>query len=58
MSWFLALIMLATGVVLPTLNVYTDIAFAVKELARAMANPTRGDHQRLKRLAMESNANF
>lgn len=28
-----------------------DIAFAVKELARAMANPTRGDQQRPKRLA-------
>ena len=28
-----------------------DIAFAVKELARAMSNPTRGDLQRLKRLA-------
>ena len=28
-----------------------DIAFIVKELARAMAKPTRGDLQRLKRLA-------
>ena len=28
-----------------------DIAFTVKELARAMAKPTRGDLQRLKRLA-------
>ena len=27
-----------------------DIAFAAKELARAMAAPTRGDWQRLKRL--------
>ena len=25
-----------------------DIAFATEELARAMANPTQGDHQRLK----------
>ena len=28
-----------------------DIAFAVKELARAMSKPTKGDMQRLKRLA-------
>lgn len=28
-----------------------DIAFAVKELARAMSKPTKGDLQRLKRLA-------
>ena len=32
MSWFSALIMLATGVVLPTLDVYTDIEFAFKML--------------------------
>ena len=31
-----------------------DIAFAVKELARAMAKPTRGDLQRLKRLTRYS----
>ena len=28
-----------------------DIAFVVKELARAMSSPTRGDWERLKRLA-------
>ena len=28
-----------------------DISFSVKELARSMANPTRGDLQKLKRLA-------
>ena len=32
MSWFSALITLATGVVLPTLDVYSDIALAVKLL--------------------------
>ena len=47
MSWFSALITLATGVVLPTVDVYSDIAFAVKMLMFKPSGRISWDETRL-----------